>query len=120
MARYKWDSALEWLTERLDQRARQNDVAELLECAKLLAEQVDSDTIQDLYQPDMNADGFFRDLDITQNLTGKQCIDLLIEAGEDEEALVDGDMDVEQMRQRVQRYIEDETLAYSDVEALAK
>lgn len=57
MARYKWDSAHEWFYEWAEKRS---DTYHLL---TLLAEKVDGDTIQDLFQDDMEQSGFFRDLD---------------------------------------------------------
>lgn len=59
MARYKWDSPLEWLAEK----ARSWDEAKLYNELLNLARRHDSDTLQDEYQSEMSADDYFRDLD---------------------------------------------------------
>uniref|UniRef100_A0A6M3L1E3 Uncharacterized protein n=1 Tax=viral metagenome TaxID=1070528 RepID=A0A6M3L1E3_9ZZZZ len=61
MARYRWSYPLEWLREHLDGLHTQD--GELLSEAKELASQLDSDQIQDIYETDMDKDGYFTDLD---------------------------------------------------------
>ena len=52
---YKWNSPHEWLIEHCSQL----DKAELLQIIQQLVIKHDADTIQDLYESDMDADGFF-------------------------------------------------------------
>lgn len=59
MARYKYNNAHEWFheyTQRLESSA-------LHSIANDLADKLDGDTIQDMFQNEMDADGYFRDLD---------------------------------------------------------
>ena len=59
MPRYKWDSAQEWLQDKL---ASLGEDA-LLAYAKDIAEMLDTDTIQDKFKDEMHSDYFFKDLD---------------------------------------------------------
>ena len=59
MARYRWDSPYEWLSES----AKAWDAAQLYRELMNLARILDSDQLQDEYQDDMDRDGFFVDLD---------------------------------------------------------
>lgn len=59
MTRYRWSHPLEWLDEKLDTLPP----AEVLSWAKQLAQQLDGDQIQDLFQQDMDDDGYFTELD---------------------------------------------------------
>ncbi len=52
---YKWDSAIEWLEEK----ARSWSAEQLYQEVMTLAREVDPDTLQDMYQSDMDADGYF-------------------------------------------------------------
>ena len=63
MARYKWHTAHEWLLEKAQEYARANNAAELLSIIDTLVPKLDGDTIQDEFQSEMDADGFFDDLD---------------------------------------------------------
>ena len=56
MATYKWQHPSEWLEEYL---TNLNDANKLLFEAKELASKLDGDEIQDLYQSEMDADGYF-------------------------------------------------------------
>lgn len=53
--KYKWDSAQEWLQQYLASLGP----VELLQEARNLATKLDGDEIQDLYQSDMDAQGYF-------------------------------------------------------------
>lgn len=59
MPRYKYADPQEWLAERARDWSHDRLYLELME----LARQTDSDTLQDIYQSDMDADGYFEDLD---------------------------------------------------------
>jgi len=59
MPRYQWSSAQEWLLEKINGA----DLVEVRSIARELAEQTDNDQIQDSFQSEMDADGFFDDLD---------------------------------------------------------
>jgi len=52
---YKWDHPLEWLIQYLGALGQ----AELLQEAFTLAQKLDGDEIQDLYQSEMDAQGYF-------------------------------------------------------------
>lgn len=62
MARYKWDSAREWLDQKVQEAAAKNDVAELVSIYNAIIGFVDNDSIQDVFQTEMAADGFFKPL----------------------------------------------------------
>jgi hypothetical protein len=63
MARYEWDSPYEWLMEY----AAKLDTSKLYQEFGVVAEKLDSDQIQDLYQDDMERSGYFKDLDAPEN-----------------------------------------------------
>ena len=109
MAKYKWDKPYEWL-----EHAATNWSSDELYCTMMsLAGMLDSDTLQETFQSEMAADGFFQDLDIVQRLSKDQCVDLLIDAGID----VDVSDTEESLRDRVALNIGD-TLEYSEIEEL--
>lgn len=56
MTKYKWDYPLEWLEEKLNETS---DPDVLRTYALELARKHDSDTLQDLFQDDMDTDGYF-------------------------------------------------------------
>lgn len=62
---YKWDSPLDWLTDRITNLLREGDTATLARDFRQLAEIVDGDAMQDLFQSDMQADGYFQPLQDT-------------------------------------------------------
>lgn len=108
MARYKWDSAYEWLEEKSQDWDATRLRTELLD----LARQTDGDTIQDSFQSEMDSDGYFRDLDVCRSLTRAACVALLegisIEC-RDDESLAD-------LRGAVEANLEDGELSYEAVE----
>lgn len=59
MPSYKWDSPASWLLDRINDA----DVVDLRGIARELTELVDNDSIQNVFQSDMSADGYFDDLD---------------------------------------------------------
>lgn len=59
MARYRWQYPVDWLSEA----ALKWDERRLYQAVLSLAGRLDSDAIQDLFQEDMDADGYFTDLD---------------------------------------------------------
>jgi hypothetical protein len=132
--RYKWDSPGDWLGDKINEhkavledfilrgKGSADDADKALAGLCCIANGivngelggVDSDSIQDAHQDEMEEDGYFRDLDIAANLTREQCVELLegisIECRDDET--------VEELRETVQSNIEDDTLDYTDVEAV--
>jgi hypothetical protein len=112
MARYKWTSAAEWLQTKVALAASNNDAAELANICNTLIVAVDNDQIQDDFQSEMDADGFFRDLDVCASLTREACVTLLegisIECYDSET--------VEDLRAAVESNIEDGTLDYAEVQ----
>lgn len=52
---YKWDTPQQWLIEY----ASKLDAAKLFQEFTVLVQQMDADTVQDLYQSDMDAQGYF-------------------------------------------------------------
>lgn len=64
MARYQWATAYEWLEEYL-----RNHPEQAHSIAMSLAMKLDADSIQDEFQSDMDADGYFTDLDATEEET---------------------------------------------------
>jgi hypothetical protein len=57
--RYRWAHPSEWLDHWIEQH---QDVAALDSLARALAAELDSDQLQDLFQAEMDADGYFRPL----------------------------------------------------------
>ncbi|MNC99146.1 hypothetical protein D3C83_173230 [compost metagenome] len=59
---YKWKSAAEWLDEKIDNlrdgKFAEQDIAAI---ARALASKLDGDSIQDLFQDEMDEDGFFKE-----------------------------------------------------------
>ena len=58
---YKWKTAHEWLEHHLRRAYYGGPGArtELLHCARNLANKLDADQIQDIFEADMDADGYF-------------------------------------------------------------
>jgi hypothetical protein len=52
---YRWHTPQEWLLDKIEAMEREP----LLQMLRPLIRQLDSDTIQDLYQYDMDLDGYF-------------------------------------------------------------
>ena len=69
--RYRWASPAEWLSEKI-QGFEVLDFHRLKELALAMLSDLDSDQLQDLFQDDMEEDGYFQDLDIAANLTREQ------------------------------------------------
>ena len=63
--KYKYNSPQEWLIEY----AGKLDAGKLFNEFTVLVQQMDADTIQDLYQSDMDADGYFTPVVETERLT---------------------------------------------------
>jgi len=64
MARHIFADAHDWLLTKAREHAAANNSAELLSLlVSLLSGDVDNDTIQDVFQGDMDRDGFFVDLE---------------------------------------------------------
>jgi hypothetical protein len=59
MKHYQWEFPLEWLNDRLD---HESDGYRLRSYAKTLAQALDSDAIQDIFQEEMAADGYFEEV----------------------------------------------------------
>jgi hypothetical protein len=57
MKRYKWQSAMDWLRDHVDES--RGDNAELFSIIDSLLTKLTNDDIQDLFQFDMANDGFF-------------------------------------------------------------
>lgn len=55
---YKWDNPYEWVAEKAREWERNGT---LFQEFLTLAQQVEMDTLQDLYQSDMIADGYFNE-----------------------------------------------------------
>lgn len=56
-AEYKWSHPLEWLRYKVNQH--RDDPQWLADCITSLTTDMDGDTIQDLFQSEMDADGYF-------------------------------------------------------------
>lgn len=53
--KYRWTHAGEWLNEKLEE----GDPATVLQMARVMALSLDGDTIQELFELEMDSDGFF-------------------------------------------------------------
>lgn len=56
---YKYKSAHEWLKESLQ---REDDLGKLRAMAFTFAREMDGDAIQELFEKEMDADGFFEEI----------------------------------------------------------
>jgi hypothetical protein len=61
--KYRWAGPHEWLDHRIQKLVSAEDAKTLGQDFMQLAHQVTADEIQDLFQSDMVADGFFRPLE---------------------------------------------------------
>lgn len=59
MSNYRWDSASEWLLEKV--REKSDDPSYLMGVIDCLIDKVDSDDIQDIFQSEMDEDGYFNE-----------------------------------------------------------
>ena len=59
MAQYKWQNPQEWLKDRLNRLADEDEMNGILSIAGDLLGLLDYDKIQDLYQQEMTDDGYF-------------------------------------------------------------
>jgi hypothetical protein len=57
---YKWASPGEWLEDRLNRYAESDDMNAIHHIAQELLTKLDSDQIQDLFQDEMDAEGYFK------------------------------------------------------------
>lgn len=58
--KYKWANPQEWLLEKAESYSRASETAELLSIIQTLVLKMDADSIQDDFQSEMDADGYFR------------------------------------------------------------
>ena len=58
MSKYKWDSPFEWLAEKAEDWDRE----QLLDTLTTVAGALDSDTLQDIFQDEMDQDGYFAEV----------------------------------------------------------
>jgi hypothetical protein len=77
MAQYKWDSPGEWLIEKINS-FEMLDFYKLREIALIMARELDSDELQDLFQPEMDDDGYFTEVGVCKHcgasgLVGQEC-----------------------------------------------
>jgi hypothetical protein len=59
---YRWATPGEWLLEHAQELGSAGEVPALLCIINALATTVDSDTLQDLFQSDMERAGYFREV----------------------------------------------------------
>ena len=60
MTTYKWSSPQSWLDDRVQALAEKRDVNGLVEVINALIFHVDADQIQDVFQSEMDSDGYFK------------------------------------------------------------
>ncbi|PWT75315.1 MAG: hypothetical protein C5B60_05565 [Chloroflexi bacterium] len=58
-SRYRWVTPADWLIDHAQQCAENNNLTDLLHLIRELAWKASSDDIQDLFQDQMHADGYF-------------------------------------------------------------
>lgn len=56
---YSWEHPSDWLGDKIDAYANAKNLNELRALANHLMSKLDEDDIQDLFQPEMDADGYF-------------------------------------------------------------
>jgi nitrate/TMAO reductase-like tetraheme cytochrome c subunit len=59
MAEYRWDSPHEWLRDKLNKLANDDEINEILSIAQQLSAHLDADVLQDLFQREMDDEGYF-------------------------------------------------------------
>ena len=57
---YRWAHPIEWLDEKITALSQADRVDELCSLARELGAKLDGDTIQDLFESEMDADGYFK------------------------------------------------------------
>jgi len=57
--KYRWDTPTEWLTEKIE---NSNDMTKIISICYELIEHVDTDIIQDIFQDEMDEDGYFDEI----------------------------------------------------------
>ena len=62
MEKYRWSTPFDWLIDKANESANRNDVGDLVSMIDHLAGRLDQDAIQDLFQTEMKADGYFEPL----------------------------------------------------------
>jgi hypothetical protein len=67
--RYKYESAHIWLGEKIEAAAKEENVEALRRFLQELVPLVNSDQIQDLYQSDMEKDGYFDNFNVDEAST---------------------------------------------------
>jgi hypothetical protein len=64
MAKYRWSNPQEWLGDKLTQLANDDEYPEILEIARTLSGMVDADQVQNLFQNEMDSNGYFTSSDL--------------------------------------------------------
>jgi hypothetical protein len=57
--KYRWENPHEWLLDRIARAAEDGDNGWLLAAVRLMASRLDADDVQDLFQTEMDEDGYF-------------------------------------------------------------
>ena len=57
--KYRWDTPTEWLIEKIEDS---NDMTKIISICFELIEHVDTDIIQDIFQDEMDEDGYFDEI----------------------------------------------------------
>jgi hypothetical protein len=60
---YKYTHPADWLLKKIDRYVADNDIDQLQGLAKELVTYLDGDTIQDHFQSEMDADGYFDEVE---------------------------------------------------------
>ncbi len=74
---YKWAHPSEWLGDKIDRAAHAEDIAALVSICNTLMQRTDEDDIQEDFQSEMDAEGYFKPLidDATiQAIAGKPVV----------------------------------------------
>lgn len=79
MSSYKYESAQAWLQQKI----LETPAAELVSLASELAQHLDADEIQDVFESEMDQDGFFIDLDAKHSHLCPDCGCIIGEGGID-------------------------------------
>lgn len=59
---YRWGSPLEWLYDRITRLMIADDAVALANDFRCVADKLDADDVQDVFQDDMARDGYFQEL----------------------------------------------------------
>lgn len=117
MKTHKWNHPDDWLQDVVQRHVGEGNVTELASILNSVMDTLDPDDIQDIFQSEMEADGYFQPLagPIIGSLSREQVIELLegvsIQCRDEESTAV--------LREALQTNVEDGTIPYEELVEVA-